>query len=289
MLTAHQTAKNTLLISGDVSIALGTNQVFEQLAKTEDPFIVAEPRFVLVKSGWIHVTINLVEYHIHTGMMAYIGSGSIVQIHGYDNIKPFDGLGIIMSDERLNIAMHGRMLQSLNGTERSFCIEATDDEQQVVQKIAEALWATLKLSRPSENSINALIAAFAHTVDEMCQKHTDMHQNNLSRKRNIFEHFISLVNRHSTEQHQMKFYADKLCISDKYLSTVVKQTSGTSAKEWIDHSLTTNAKVMLRHTDLQVSQVADRLSFPNVSFFCKYFKRTTGYTPLEYRDTASKI
>ena len=45
----------------------------------------------------------------------------------------------------------------------------------------------------------------------------------------------------------------------------------------------TNAKVMLRYSSRQVAEVAYVLNFPNVSFFCKFFKHATGQTPQEYR------
>lgn len=64
---------------------------------------------------------------------------------------------------------------------------------------------------------------------------------------------------------------------------MVLSTSGVGAKEWIDRAVISTAKVLLRHSDKQTSEIADELNFPNVSFFCKYFKRLTGSTPLQYR------
>jgi AraC-like DNA-binding protein len=75
-----------------------------------------------------------------------------------------------------------------------------------------------------------------------------------------------------------------MCITEKYLCLVVKSTSGKTPREWIDRAAVNNAKVLLKHTDMQISQISDRMNFPRSSAFCKYFKRKTGLTPQEYRD-----
>ncbi|MCD8296593.1 MAG: helix-turn-helix domain-containing protein, partial [Prevotella sp.] len=85
------------------------------------------------------------------------------------------------------------------------------------------------------------------------------------------------------KEHSIGFYADKMCVTPRYLGVAVKNTSGVTAKEWIDRAVVTTAKVMLRHSNKQVTQISDELDFPNPSFFCKFFKRMTGITPQEYR------
>jgi AraC-like DNA-binding protein len=74
-----------------------------------------------------------------------------------------------------------------------------------------------------------------------------------------------------------------MCLTERYLGTVVRQASGITAKEWIDRALVTRIKIELRHTDKSVAQISDEMKFPNPSFFSKYFRRLTGMTPLEFR------
>ena len=106
----------------------------------------------------------------------------------------------------------------------------------------------------------------------------------MKREREIFEQFVALVNTHCKEQRQLSFYADRLCLTERYLGTAIRQASGTTAKEWIDRATVMTAKVMLRHTRLSVSQISDSLHFANDSFFCKFFKRVASMTPGEYRN-----
>ena len=74
-----------------------------------------------------------------------------------------------------------------------------------------------------------------------------------------------------------------MCLTGRYLGTVVSQASNVTAKEWIDRALILRIKVELKHTDKTIAQIADDMHFPNPSFFCKYFRRLTGTTPTEYR------
>ena len=81
----------------------------------------------------------------------------------------------------------------------------------------------------------------------------------------------------------LDFYAGKMCITVRYLSTMIRKASGVTAKEWLDRALVTQAKVMLSYSSRNVAQIADELNFPTSSFFCKFFKRMTGLTPQQYR------
>lgn len=100
----------------------------------------------------------------------------------------------------------------------------------------------------------------------------------------IVERFVELVRNNYRQQRRVGFYADKLCITPKYLSKVIKQSSGQSAVEWIDSYVMLEAKALLKSSYKTIQQIAMELNFPNQSFFGKYFKRLTGISPKEYRE-----
>lgn len=107
----------------------------------------------------------------------------------------------------------------------------------------------------------------------------------LTRQEEIFQRFISLVNTYSKKERNVNFYADKLCLTSRYLNTVVRQASQQTVMEWINQSIMLEAKILLKHGNQLVYQISDELNFPNPSFFCKFFKRMTGMTPHEYQKT----
>ena len=104
-------------------------------------------------------------------------------------------------------------------------------------------------------------------------------------KNNVIERFIELVEEHYREERLIGFYADKLCITPKYLSKLVKENTGRSAGEWIENHVILEARALLQSSDMTIQQIAASLNFPNQSFFGKYFKRATGISPKQYRQT----
>lgn len=105
------------------------------------------------------------------------------------------------------------------------------------------------------------------------------------RARMVFEQFIHLVTEHHSSQRNMAFYAERLCLTPKYLSKLVKQVSGRSAPDWIDSFVILEAKNMLKYSDATIKEIVFHLHFPNQSVFYKFFKAHTGMTPSEYRNS----
>lgn len=105
-----------------------------------------------------------------------------------------------------------------------------------------------------------------------------------TRYERMFDQFLRDVKEHCHENRTVAFYADRLFISPKYLSKVVMDVSGRHPSEWIRDYVLLNAKTLLRSADYSVQQVSDMLSFPNSSFFGKYFREHVGCTPREYQN-----
>ncbi|MDR0864903.1 MAG: helix-turn-helix domain-containing protein [Candidatus Symbiothrix sp.] len=99
----------------------------------------------------------------------------------------------------------------------------------------------------------------------------------------LVEKFTNLVRENYRMQRETAFYADKLCLTPKYLSEVIKVASGKSVSEWIDDYVILEAKALLKSTNMTIQQISEELNFPSQSFFGKYFKRNTGVSPSEYK------
>ena len=105
-----------------------------------------------------------------------------------------------------------------------------------------------------------------------------------TRQTELFHRLVTLVQAHSSQEREVSFYADKLCISTRYLSTIVRTVARSSAKEFIDRSVVLEIKMMLQSTDLSVQEIAYRLRFPDQSYLGRFFKKHTGESPTEYRN-----
>lgn len=103
--------------------------------------------------------------------------------------------------------------------------------------------------------------------------------NNTSRQEELFKRFIGLLKENFRRERSVSFYAGRLCLTPKYLATVVKRVSGQGVPKWIDSYLIGEIKSLLRCTNLTVGEISVQLNFPNSSFFGKFVKARTGETP----------
>lgn len=99
----------------------------------------------------------------------------------------------------------------------------------------------------------------------------------------IFTQFIKLVEENFRQERRVSWYAEKLCITPKYLSENVKQISKRTPNEWIDKYVVLEIRLMLKNSTKSIKEISDDLHFPNQSFLGKYFKEHVGVSPLAYR------
>lgn len=107
----------------------------------------------------------------------------------------------------------------------------------------------------------------------------------VSLKENLVLNFVNLVQKQFIQTRGVKNYARQLNVTPKYLTETVKEISGKNAGEIIDDFVVLEARLMLDNPALSIGEIADRLNFSNQSFFGKYFKRLTGLSPKEYRQS----
>lgn len=105
------------------------------------------------------------------------------------------------------------------------------------------------------------------------------------RKDEIVKEFMKLIHDNYQTHRDLKFYADKLFLSPKYLSSLVKQRTHRAPAEWIDQRVISYAKQLLGYSDTSVKQIASIMNFPDQSFFGKYFKHRVGMSPKAYRQS----
>ncbi len=107
------------------------------------------------------------------------------------------------------------------------------------------------------------------------------------RKQQLCHRFMHLVRQHAARQHAVPFYADRLCITPRYLYQATTQyLGGKSPKQLIDEQLVAETKVLLNAPALSVTEIAAQLGFADQSCLTRFFKRQTGLSPKEYRDHA---
>lgn len=103
------------------------------------------------------------------------------------------------------------------------------------------------------------------------------------RDKEIFNQFLVLLGHEQHKRRQVSYYAERLYITPKYLSTVCTRVSGKSPMRWITDSVMEQCYTLLKTTNMSIKEISNQMGFPNPSFFGQYFRDEAGMTPLEYR------
>ncbi len=104
-----------------------------------------------------------------------------------------------------------------------------------------------------------------------------------NRTNQLFATFISLLHSYKGIHREVRFYANKMFITPKYLSAICKVVSGKTCSKWISEVVMVEIIHLLRYSDLSIKEVAYKLQFENLSSFSKYVRKYLGCTPIEYR------
>lgn len=270
-------------ISPDFAIVFGSNtyQAMRGIFEISVPYRIDDFRFIVFRKGDVDITANLLKYHISDNTVGFMGNGGIIQMDRISSDVSISGL--VVKEDYLRRAMGGRLPAALNGRLHNFYLQVSERECELAGRIIGLLRNLVEDPEHNREVAASLIAAVVNYIVGLFERYDTDVPTAQSRQQDIFNRFIALVNEHCFHHHTLDFYADRLCLTQRYLGTLVRQASGTTAKEWIDRALINEAKVALKHSDVTVAQLADNLSFPNPAFFSKFFKRVTGMTPSQYK------
>lgn len=100
---------------------------------------------------------------------------------------------------------------------------------------------------------------------------------------NVFNRFLELLQKSEIKHQPVEYFANKLCVTPKYLTVACKKNSGKTANAWITEYTLADIAYYLKSTDIPIKEVATRLGFPNASFFGKFVKDHFNMSPKRYR------
>ena len=239
-------------------------------------------------SGEAEVQINLKKYVLKSGTIALHVPENIIQIKSSDNliIYPF----IISSEYIQKIHFETKDLINLYMAAKTlpvFPLEYFDIH--ILEKYYYLLESILQTYTDYKSKITiGIVTSFMYKIFELLVnklKENEQKRKIPERCEIVFDDFIKEVNLFNGTEHSLSFFANRLNLTPNYLSARVKEYSGRTAMEWIEDSVILEAKTMLKHTDLSIQEIAYKLDFPTQTFFGKYFKRITGMSPKQYKNS----
>lgn len=245
------------------------------------PYRTKEMRILRGLRGSARMSVNLIEYTIKEHTIGLIPPNALLQI--VDISGDYD-IQALAADSNFIPTQQHSILTDWH-TQQAFFLDNHVEEWQRTGIFFSLIWDAVHLQPYRREVVQHLITSLLYNVHYLQDNY---HRDELlrpSRHEELFRRFITLVNEHCKTQHTTAFYADRLCLSPRYLSSVIRDVSGRTVVEWVNQAVVLEAKVLLKHSDLLTYQIADELHFPNPSFFSKFFKRMTGMTPQEYQRT----
>lgn len=251
---------------------------------------------ILCHKGSISFDIDFKICEVNSHELCCVGLESLLRIRT-DLSKDFDVSLLFLSPDymrNLNLDMSminlGAVARARHSGARAFQVSDTDFES--LDNIIKIIHLnsnsddTVKLDNHKHFMIRSLVLAMIYDIMSIEAKGTNTEDVEDSRKlprRAAYVHrFMLLVQEYHNQERSVAFYADKLYISPKYLSLIVKEATGRSAVQWIDDMVILEAKNLLRFSGKNIQQVAYALNFANQSAFGKYFKHITGKSPSQY-------
>lgn len=163
-----------------------------------------------------------------------------------------------------------------------------DEEMEHLMTIFNLMWKHMEeeQNEHQRDIVKHLLCSILISIHRLADRNKNILES-ISRKEEMVRKFFNLVFENFKEAKDVSFYADKLCVSPKYLSSLVKKVVGQPAKECIDYCVILESKLMLR-SSCTIQEISQELNFPNQSFFGKYFKKHTGMSPINYRKSYLK-
>ncbi|WP_316840704.1 helix-turn-helix transcriptional regulator [Pedobacter gandavensis] len=129
---------------------------------------------------------------------------------------------------------------------------------------------------------HSFLSLFYHAAS-IYARYNVSHKVKLNRREELTIGFLRLLAKHYKEERSVKYYADRLFVTPKHLTQMLKEGTGRTTGSFIDRAVIVGAKVLLRDPSLNISQVAQELNFADQFTFAKYFKKHTGITPSQFR------
>ena len=245
-----------------------------------------------LRSGHFTIDLNLNSYEVKPQSLLVNVPGNIIKLTSYaeDHIGDAQLYFVLASREFMSGIRFdfNKVFQESLILLKNPCITLNEADMALAENyFTLAREVVLSDKENKKEMLGSLVTSFTYMVMDVCtcalNEARKTQTPSSARVNQLFERFIALVTEYHNTERGVAFYADKLCLTPKYLSKLVKQASGRSAPAWIDSFVILEAKNLLKYSDKSVKQIVYDLHFPNQSVFYKFFKAHTGMTPSEYR------
>ena len=240
--------------------------------------------YVMVLEGHLTLDLNSVNYRLRRNCSLLIERKMVI-----DNVKTSENfrcrICAISTDVGFSF-INKNLMQSVMHLLANPVIEMEKDDIELMVKYYDLL--VFKMDHPEMNfgreTMRDIIRCFAYDLLSNINKHLKPEDDDSPRQGDrIFRQFMLLLADNTNINRSVKSYADELCVSPKYLTSVCRKHSDYTASELIATSVMSRIKQLLLYSDLSIKEIAGEMGFQNLSFFGKYVRKHLGLSPNHYR------
>ena len=240
--------------------------------------------YVMVLEGHLSLDLNSVNYRLRRNCSLLIERKMVI-----DNVKTSENfrcrICAISTDVGFSF-INKNLMQSVMHLLANPVIEMEKDDIELMVKYYDLL--VFKMDHPEMNfgreTMRDIIRCFAYDLLSNINKHLKPEDDDSPRQGDrIFRQFMLLLADNTNINRSVKSYADELCVSPKYLTSVCRKHSDYTASELIAASVMSRIKQLLLYSDLSIKEIAGEMGFQNLSFFGKYVRKHLGLSPNHYR------
>ena len=241
--------------------------------------------YVMVTEGRLTVDMNNVTYQLEKNCSLFVDRKVVI-----NNIKHTENFSCIICAMSTDIGFaffNKSLLQSIMHIMANPVIKLEQNEVDLMMKYYDLL--VFKMDHQEMNygreTVRDIIRCFAYDLLSNINLHLNQDSGDemLRQGDRIFRRFMLLLADNTNVNRSVKSYADELCVSPKYLTSVCRKHSDSTASELIATSVMSRVKQLLLYSDLSIKEVAGEMGFDNLSFFGKYVKKHLGLSPNHYR------
>lgn len=136
--------------------------------------------------------------------------------------------------------------------------------------------------------IDSLLQLFLYEFSDILQRCGSFSSRSYSSADALFRKFMGRLTCEYPRPRSVAYYAERLCVTPKYLSAVCKELTGQTALALIHQQTIKDVRALLLKQDKSIKEIANELNFSTLSFFGKYVREHLGMSPRQFREQALK-
>ncbi|MDD7692223.1 MAG: helix-turn-helix domain-containing protein [Prevotella sp.] len=241
---------------------------------------------IICHCGSFSISVDFHDYDVSEGNTVFINENTYIKIN---NVSADLRVSILFYKVDIIRDLLGSTVQAIRlynyiDNDRS-CVWNTGSEKDIAHYVALLNSNNLVGANEFEaNERKLLLLAITYRLCAIYANLISSQIKGVGRKKEIFFELMRLISLHYKEHRDVAFYADKMCLSPKYLSSLVKSLCGYTVQQLVFKAILRHCIFLIHNTNKSIQEISEMHHFPTLSSFGKFFKKQTGKSPRLFRE-----